>query len=245
MAEIHEDVPETFTVISHINLHKRAIANADCRDFINRNLSETTAVLIGIQEPHINRKGVTYLPDKSLIYDRSNKDGKARAAIYTSSNLNVTPVPSYTSKDMAAGLWTTGESSIPKIMVVSLYLDGTKQRTIPKKLQEIVEFCRRKQLEILILADMNAHSCMWGETHTNRRGEDVEDFLFEHDLVTLNEGNVERSYTYYRSNSKSIVDVTVTSSGLAQQILDWEVTNEITTSDHRLIKFHLLCPQQK
>ena len=104
MAEIHEDVPETFTVISHINLHKRAIANADCRDFINRNLSETTAVLIGIQEPHINRKGVTYLPDKSLIYDRSNKDGKARAAIYTSTNLNVTPVPSYTSKDMAAGL---------------------------------------------------------------------------------------------------------------------------------------------
>ena len=118
MAEIQNDVAEAITVVSHINLHKSAIANADCRDFINRNLSESSAVLIGIQELHMNRKGVTYLPYKFLMYDRSGKDGKARAAIFASSNLNVTPVPNYTNRDMAAGLWSTGENSIPKIMVV-------------------------------------------------------------------------------------------------------------------------------
>ena len=161
------------------------------------------AVLIGIQEPHTNKKGVTYLPDRYLIYDRSGRDGTARAAIFASSNLNVTPVPSYTSRDMATGLWKTGENSIPQIMVVSLYLDGTYQRTIPEKLQNITDYCRRKNLELLILSDVNAHSCLWGETSTNRRGEDVEDFLFENNLVVLNEGTVERNYTYYRSNSRS------------------------------------------
>ena len=81
----------------------------------------------------------------------------------------------------------------------------------------------------LLLGDFNAHSNLWGNTHTDRQGQIVEDFLSENNLCLLND----KSHTYLHPGhgTYSSIDLTISSPSIVLD-LAWEVGDDVCGSDH-------------
>jgi hypothetical protein len=77
------------------------------------------------------------------------------------------------------------------ICLISAYLDiEITKPTVGQKIQNVVTQSERSNWDLLIAADSNAHSKLWGSEKQNPRGCQVEDFLATNDLVLKNVGNV-------------------------------------------------------
>jgi hypothetical protein len=95
----------------------------------------------------------------------------------------------FISMDLTAVLWKTGRADLPEVVVASAYFDIELANTVPRELERLLRYCSRQGKRVLLLADTNAHSSMWGCDDTNRRGEDLEDFILGNDLAICNIGN--------------------------------------------------------
>jgi ribonuclease HI len=104
----------------------------------------------------------------------------------------------------------------------------------PAALKRLLNFYRRKQKEIVILADTNSHSSLWGCPENNRRGDKLEDLIFAYDL-TIN--NVGEHCTFFNRRCATIIDVTLSSQSAANYIQDWRVDESVEGSDHHFIRF--------
>ena len=96
----------------------------------------------------------------------------------------------------------------------------------------ILEVLERK--DILIAADVNAKSILWGSKATDAKGELVEEFSFP---VILNRpGNLptHRNFNGYKTN----INVTLASRELSESVVSWEV-KDWSISDHRPIELTL------
>jgi len=87
--------------------------------------------------------------------------------------------------------------------------------------------------EIIICADVNAQSATWFSRLTDDRGEKVEDFIIENNLIVLNQPS--RHTTYASHSGTSNIDVTLTTPGIAGHIRDWHIEPEAAISDHNAI----------
>lgn len=91
---------------------------------------------------------------------------------------------------------------------------------------------------VLIAIDANAFSTRWFSRVNDHRGALVEAFIEERNLLVQ---NVQSSYTTFsgpRGNTN--IDVTLTTSDLANCLEDWRVLPDVTVSDHRVICFIVL-----
>ena len=70
----------------------------------------------------------------------------------------------------------------------------------------------------------------------NARGEIFEDFITSNGLFAC---NTDKKFTYDCALGQSIIDITITSSLLADRVNDWTVRNENYFSDHKLISSNL------
>ena len=80
--------------------------------------------------------------------------------------------------------------------ICSAYSD-INNNNIPVKLQELADFCVRKNKELVCGIDTNAHSHLWGSPKNNARGDMYELFLAGAHLNLLNIGN---DPTFVRGN---------------------------------------------
>jgi ribonuclease HI len=195
---------------------------------------QTKSFLIGVQEPPAGKGKVRILTDGQLFYNHQCE--RPRTAIYASRDLNLWPMERFISMDLTAVLWRTGRADLPEVVVASAYFDIELASTVPRELERLLRYCSRQGKRVLILADTNAHSSMWGCDNTNRRGEDLEDFILGNDLAICNVGN---HRTFFNRRSATIVDVTMASPELTDAIEDWRVVTEVTGSDHHFISFTL------
>ncbi|CAM9387482.1 unnamed protein product, partial [Heterosigma akashiwo] len=98
--------------------------------------------------------------------------------------------------------------------------------------------------KIILGGDVNATSMLWNggtklesSTTNRKRGEDLENFLLQHDLSVLNSSN--HGPTYVGANKSSYIDATFCSDCLIPIISDWKVRDDLTNfSDHRFITFN-------
>ena len=87
------------------------------------------------------------------------------------------------------------------------------------------------------MCDTNAWSeALWNMDRTSARGEVFEDFILSHGLLVQNKGN---KFTYVRYNAQTIIDVTMSSPGLNNNIQHWNVRDAVAYSDHCSIEFVL------
>jgi hypothetical protein len=93
-----------------------------------------------------------------------------------------------------------------------------------------------KHLHLIIGCDSNAHHTAWGRTNCNGRGKALVEFLGTSSLEILNQDNEPNFFNGYRSD---VIDITVGSIGLLENIKGWEVSHEPSLSDHRHILFTL------
>ncbi len=193
--------------------------------------------LVLIQEPHVYKNSIRNLNSKN--YSLFSGGAKPRAAILGPRTLNLTLVERLSEDDFTCCILDTQikTKNLSKILIVSGYFDITfnPQATVDK-LQQIFDFANQNSFQILLGADTNSWSTLWGCKETNRRGEVLEDFVFRNSVQILNEGC---KPTFETCRAESIIDVTFTSSGLYELVQDWKVEDGVTFSDHKRVSFRL------
>ena len=104
-----------------------------------------------------------------------------------------------------------------EVMIISLYCD-IKEDPVPDSLKAALDYGEKRGYSILIAADTNAHSSMWGH-ETNYRGSNFEEFIQDYDLQLHNTG---KDFTFECKTGKSVIDVTL-SRNLKLKVEDWKV----------------------
>ena len=213
--------------VQQLNLHHCEAAMAQ--------VGEIPDSIYLLQEPYYNKNRRPGVRSPSSFY----ASPEARAAIYTSSlkSFKFVPMHQFVGHDISTGVIEGGKLKHP-IIISSIYLDITKPTILPLMAQ-LVEYCKVNKLPLICGLDANAHSPLWGSPDTNPRGEDLEFFIFENNLLVHNVGN---EYTWRRRNQSSIIDITL-SLNLREDVLDWHVSGKETFSDHRMIRFNIDKPE--
>ena len=181
-----------------------------------------------IQEPYVGKKGLVGYPRGINRYFCRNSE--ARAAIL-SMNIDLWLCPSFSGRDVTTCIWNTAEQG--EIYLVSVYMDGTVQR-IPKQLIDLMESGGDKK--IIVGADTNAHSTLWGYDRSTARGDLLEEFIFQYDLTCLNNGNTP---TFKTCRAESIIDITLVTANLLSSVTEWKVDTTNHFSDHRRLMFKI------
>ena len=225
-----------------LNLHRSETGTASLNQFLGtlrgvappRGNHNPTFFIAGVQEPptSAHTKILGFEKRHPLIYDRSTE--RPRAALYHSAGLSVWPVPEFTKRDIATGRWRIGESEADDVYVTSVYMDITAPGVWPAELSSLLRMCDRRNRKVLIMADANAHSTLWGSDATNSRGEALEQLILRHGLAVLNRGT---EYTFFNKRARTHPDVTLCSAEAETLFSKWKVSDEVTGSDHRLISF--------
>lgn len=94
---------------------------------------------------------------------------------------------------------------------------------------------RGENIQAVIAGDMNAKSPLWGSPAADRRGNYLAEWAAEIDLVFLNSG----APTFERGSSKSHLDITCATRGLAAAASLWEIIEGDFLTLHRPIEFDI------
>lgn len=107
-----------------------------------------------------------------------------------------------------------------------------------EKLNHIEDEARELGQYLIISGDFNARAVEWGTDTTNSRGRKVLDMAARLDMNVINTGG---SGTFRRPGCKETVpDITLSSERLTRKIVQWEVLEEYTGSDHQYIFFRVV-----
>jgi len=101
-----------------------------------------------------------------------------------------------------------------------------------------------KEAGVLIAMDSNSRSTSWHNTLTNRRGRILEEFLISKQLHVTNKES--DSTTSQSCRSTSNIDITVNSTQLLSTVVEWEISEQESCSDHSIIRYTLgQCPAHR
>jgi hypothetical protein len=87
---------------------------------------------------------------------------------------------------------------------------------------------------LIIGCDANSHHNSWGSTNINKRGESLFNYIMANGLDIMNRGN---RPTFVTTNRQEVIDNTIATIYAGNLIKVWYVTEEVTCSDHRYIRF--------
>jgi hypothetical protein len=76
---------------------------------------------------------------------------------------------------------------------------------------------------------------LWHDVITNKRGRILEEFLLNQQLYILNEES--QQTTFRSSRGASNIDITVTNGRLLSTVMDWEISDQDSCSDHSIIRY--------
>ncbi|CAH2088502.1 unnamed protein product [Euphydryas editha] len=225
--------PETHLSITQINLQHSQTATANLR----RLLEGKTKTVALIQEPWIGNGricGLSNIGGKLLL---NNNIQYPRTCIYAHRDVNITLITEFCNRDLiTVKLRKEPSSGLSDVVLASTYLPGDADIPTPE-LAALVEYCERQGLELIISVDSNAHHELWGSKDNNQRGEDFVSFLLATNLNVINKGS---EPTFVTSRSQTIIDLTLATEHVSSYISDWHVSDDVSGSDHRWIKFNLV-----
>lgn len=163
-------------------------------------------------------------PDTGLWFQDTS--GKA-AIVVLNSAMRIREVSEHT----ADFVWAHLEG----VRVYSCYFSpNLDYETYLRQLDRLEESLRTVTVEVLVAGDFNSNSPEWGSRRLDNRGEALSELIARLDLVVLNEGN---SYTFRRGQTRSVVDVTLSSDGVAARTVGWRVLEDATLVDHQYLEF--------
>ncbi|KAK9721688.1 Endonuclease-reverse transcriptase [Popillia japonica] len=88
----------------------------------------------------------------------------------------------------------------------------------------------------IILGDINAKSPQWGGHKTDKKGEYWLEWINALDMIVLNTG---QKPTFVRGNTESFIDVTIATKVISKRIINWEVLDMETLTEHKYIGFEI------
>ena len=104
----------------------------------------------------------------------------------------------------------------------------------PPEVVRFIAFCNQQNKQFIIGCDPNAHHTLWSSTDVNNRGEKLLNFISCNNIDICNRGN---SPTFVNSIRQEVLDLTLCSQPLSENIKNWYVSDEESLSDHKHIRF--------
>ncbi|XP_063547801.1 uncharacterized protein LOC134755209 [Cydia strobilella] len=153
--------------VLQVNLQHSESATAQLRRWLEVN---PTSIAL-IQEPWIRNTRINGLCNTggNLVY---NTHYKPRSCIYISRNIMAQPLTQFCSRDVCAiKLLRTQNSSLPEIVLASTYM-AAEDEPPPVEMNNLIRYCERERLELVISADCNGHHNLWGMETNNKRAQD-------------------------------------------------------------------------
>ena len=170
------------------------------------------------------------------LYSAGGTD-RPRACILAR-NMTIWMLPGFSCRDILAVLVKYVEDVAERWLVVcSAYLPYDSEDFPPsKEFEELVRYCQNENLYLVMVSESNAHHIAWGSTNCNDRGEALVEFLNSSNLEIFNQSN---EPTFCSGYWQEVIDITLGSFGLLENIKSCEVSSQPSLSDHRHILFTL------
>lgn len=218
--------------IKQINLqHCRAAAATLCR-----HLGSTPDIAL-IQEPWVVNSRISGMGSLKGTTFVDPKQNKPRTCIYVPGYIQALLLPHLSGRDITVVQISCDVGEKIDIILVSAYLPGDSTDLPPsRELMEVVNYCERNQKHLIIGCDSNAHHLIWGSADINPRGRALLEYLSSTNLEILNRGC---EPTFVTSRCQTVIDITLASSSISRNIVNWQVSPLATLSDHRMILFKL------
>ena len=111
------------------------------------------------------------------------------------------------------------------ITLCSIYLPPSKKWSTNNLLTLVTQLPH----PVLLLGDFNAHNTLWGCQNTDKKGDQIEDFLQQSNMCLLNDKSA--TYLHPATGNYSSIDLSICDPGL---FLDysWQVHDDLCGSDH-------------
>ena len=210
------------------NLQKSRQAQFEANRKVGRFNKDKEQFICLIQEPYVGKEKIALQPTSCKKYMVGKKP---RTAIYTDSNTAGWIVEDLSDSDMTVIYVKLCNHDT---LIVSGYMDIKYKGVITNRMKEIVEYADRKKWGLIMGIDSNCHSILYG-LETNQRGEKLEEFIAEANLIIENIG---REPTYESRGRQTRIDITV-SRDLKLGIKNWRVDRDYNGSDHNTILFEI------
>ena len=220
-----------------------SLGNPDSTQNLSRRKSEghsPEAFVFALQEPPmvgnklVNIKNVIQIVDNKCL--ERNPPVTPRAALICSNHMNMWPITDLCTRDLAVGL--VKGSNLGDIYVASLYCDGESPRAVPNEVRRLVNLAKKEKRQVLILMDSNSHSeALWSSKSTDNRGKQWEGYLSDNQQLLV--ANVGDNFTFMSHRGQTIIDVTLATPRLHENISQWGVVDSVPMSDHLSIEMIL------
>ena len=194
-------------------------------------LMDVSPGLALLQEPYTAYSRVAMVPQGLTVHSYGGDD-PPRAAVLVPRRYQALTVKHLCTRDSAVVcLRIHGRT----VLIASIYMDSTLSVIQPWP-YDIIAFSDQKNIPLLIGADFNCHSYLFGND-SNTRGEEFELFLLTHGLDVQNRGT-QPTFEIVRNGTvfSSCIDVTLTRD---IEVRDWMVSQKFNGSDHHTIHFDL------
>ena len=185
------------------------------------------------QEPYVYHNNALMQPRTSTKYI-GGQGNHPRTAIYTSKAIKAWHIELLSHRDLTAIVVKINNR---ETLILSAFLDG-KLKVVQPWLTRAMAFANSRGYAIIIGMDSNCHSELFG-LETNKRGEQLEDFIAQYNLKVENQGKIP---TFQAAIGTSIIDVTLTSR-ISVTVKNWRVSTNPNFSDHNTIKYELQIEQ--
>lgn len=121
-----------------------------------------------------------------------------------------------------AGNWILGNQYYQFRDEITIHINKTKKI-----------FRNYENKPVLVLADLNAKSNLWHSRITDAKGEEMETAIQELQVEVLNKPR--NPPTWRRAGLSSNIDASLANSEASNRVTNWQVKDNLTTSDHNLI----------
>jgi hypothetical protein len=220
--------------IIQTNLHKSKAATSLLSQ--NLNMNENNLHIALLTEPHTFNGKIPNIEGKQFhtIYPTSVEG--VRACIIIKNTLQYLEIPELQSRDTTAILVDTSTVTGKKYTIfASIYLPPEYDNQPPTQgMRRIIQYATNNDIPLIIGSDTNGHHQMWGSTNNNKRGNNLAEYILTVNLQSINTGN---NPTFISANGQTIIDVTFASTNIVNKIKNWHVSDDVTLSDHKYIKY--------
>jgi hypothetical protein len=212
--------------VRQTNLQKSKEATGNLAQLLVEWLTSPFSVLFQELWAHKDKVG---LPADGLIVAGTDP----RAGIFATKDLNMVAMDQFIMDNLAVCRWSMGDEE-NHVVIVILYYANIMLKPVSKELDKVLVYCRSNSLPVLIGADTNVHSSLWGCQYNNRREDMFEETACQYSLTICNVG---ATPTFATTRASSIIDVTMIHSTICDQIKEWTVLKETFHFDHCCIQF--------
>lgn len=215
------------------NLH----CSADAANEMSLTFLQLNCFIALITEPFTKNNAIKNLNCGVLTYEHrvfdNDRSAKPRAAILCNKEVKFLVLNDFLQRDLVAievnlNNW--------KFVVCSVYVENESLNLLDH-IERLCNFCKKYNKQLIVGGDFNGHNTNWGCLTNNTRGMVIMEMIERCNLMLLNEGS---KPTYRRINAATVIDLTLSTAFINTKIEKWNVTDHISTSDHKCIEFVIL-----